>query len=232
MKKLFIIALSLYATALVGCGQSNSGSSSSVSATGVCSVGTWNGSACVDSSGNAIVTTTMQYYDYNKLYGSDGSTASGAMTVNSSTLAVFLKEALGVCDQTIYGYNYGYASCSNWTSGAFWVSFSIDSSLKPQIRFQAGPTYQYFNGMIGYPSGSAVYNPLILSSQTTYNLINNSQGFEIRSYGGAGTVAALRRIQIQVVSGALGSNTLSYAIYYPVNGNAVTLATGTFTRYQ
>lgn len=224
MKKLILTAITIYsAFALVACGQDNSantdvyncGTSGYVynTATGSCQyAGIYNN-----------VTDTKRFYDRK---------ATGLQIVNSGAYKAFLKEAMGVCDRQISGWTTGVYKCDSWVSGDLAVAFSINSTMKPEVRFEAQPVASYFNGSLGlYYNTGAVLNPLILNQSNTFSLINNSQGFEIRAQGSNLNAGGLRLIQIMVPNGTLASGTFSYEVYYPYNGVATKFATGTFRPY-
>lgn len=235
MKKLLMSLVAISSVVwFVGCSKSDGGGG----ALGVsCPSGSsYNGSYCIDANGNTVnpvgPTSTVQYYDYNwyQVY----TQYRGDLTiVNSAAYKAFLKEALGVCDTQVWTLfpNIGYANCNAWTGGSLSIAWAMDSALKPSISFTAYPTPQYFSASFGINGNGAALNPLNLYSATTYNLINNSKGFEIRSNGSSWNGGGLRLIQIQVPVGTLADNYFAYDVYYPLNGVATKFASGKFKRY-
>lgn len=243
MKKLFTALTVFYsALILVSCGSNNSNNNPVVGSMPVpaCPVNTiWNGSTCVNNTGVIPTSGTARYYDYNRYfspnaYGYGGvSTVNGDMTItNTGAYQQFLREAMGICDRNIWGWQAGLSDCANWVSGSFQVEFSIDSSLKPSVSFTAYPAPSYFNYFvnIGLTGGGAAFNPLVLSSNNTFSLINNSKGFEIRAQGSYWNGGGLRLIQIQVVQGTLNDGYFNFDLYYPYNNVATKIASGKFKR--
>ncbi|MGE5085282.1 MAG: hypothetical protein ACM3MG_03215 [Bacillota bacterium] len=243
MKKLIALGMILTAAlAIAGCGK---GSSSSNNAGVTCPVGSnWNGQYCVTSNGNIVSpgTTNIRYYDYIYYFQIDYFTkmptvnwpnSRKSMTITNPTVyKKFLKEAMAVCDRNIWGYSSGYASCDNWTGGSMILQIDLDSSLKPSVYFTAIPSYSMFTFNIGIDGGGMAYNPLALIQNTTYNLINQSQGFEIRTNGSYTNGGGLHLIQIQVVNGKPGDDSFTYQVYYPdANGNPQAFLTGILSRY-
>lgn len=238
MKKLLISLMAIYSAVLmIGCGKDGGGSTPVAPVTG-CPVGhILSGNVCVLTTGTNTVNGTVQFYDYNRYFVQSGygvSTSSGDMTItNAGAYKTFLKEAMGICDRNIWGIQAGLSSCDNWVSGSFQVSFSVNSSLKPVVRFEAYPAPSFFQGFIniGIDAGGVAFNPLILNQNNTFSLINDSKGFEIRANGSYWNGGGLRLIQIQVVQGTLNDGYFTYELYYPYNNVATKFASGKFKRY-
>lgn len=244
MKKLLasFVAMMSFATLMVGCSDGSGGGTTTVS----CPAGySYNGVNCVWTNGGTpitpgtpgTVTGPVQYYDFNRSYvqswGGVG-TVNGDMTiVNSGAYKQFLKEAMAICDRNIWGWSSGLSDCNNWVSGSFKIAFSIDSSMKPAVRFEAYPAPSFFswNFSLGWDAGGVAFNPLILNSNNTFSLINNSKGFEIRAQGSYWNGGGLRLIQIQVLQGTLQDGYFTYDLYYPYNNVATKFATGKFKKY-
>lgn len=233
MKKLLASFIAIYsAVMMIGCSK-DGGSKNNTTVYPTCAAGTvWNGAACVVNGGSNVVTTTVQYGDYN-YYMIDPSMRGNLSIVNAAAYETFLKEAMAVCDRTIWGWDIGLADCSKWSSGSFMISFAVDSSLKPAVRFEAypAPNWYYMTGNIGIQTGGMAFNPLVLTGNNTFNLVNSSQGFEIRAQGSMYNGGGLRLIQIIVNSGNLTQNEFNYELWYPYNNVATKIATGKFKRY-
>ena len=227
MKKLLFSTIALVSAVwFVGCSKGGGGSDTVIPTctyvNGVCSNGgiTYPGT-----------TTQVRYYDYKYYFDSTGMSypqyAGGMTIVNSGAYQAFLREAMAVCDNA--SYSYGSSSCSTWAQGSLQVQFTVDASMVPQIYFAAVPGASWGSFNFGwYGSNGVTMNPLTLNTGTTFSLINNSQGFEIRSQGSSLNAGGLKLIQIQVNQGTLGQNNLSYKLFYPYNGVATLFATGTF----
>ncbi|MDG0815376.1 hypothetical protein [Bdellovibrio svalbardensis] len=232
MKKLLMSLVAITSVVwFVGCSK-NDGGSGGVSN---CPVGSsWNGTYCVNSNGTIVnpTPTAKNYGDYSfyfsfeqGLYRPD--LRGNLQIYDAAAYKVFLKEAMKVCDLSTW--NWGGAGCDSWVQGSLQVSFSIDSSLKPTVDFRAVPAQTYWSGNLGFFTGGATLNPLQLYSNTTFSLINNSKGFEIRSNGSSWNAGGLGLIQIQVANGTLNDSQFTYKLFYK---NATTpFATGTFKSY-
>lgn len=244
MKKLIASFLVIYSTLmLISCGKDNGNPGNNYGyGYGVpgnvpvpaCPVNTiWNGAACVSNTGAIPNGGVAQYYDYNRYFYGYGSVVNGDMTIsNSAAYKQFLKEAMGLCDRNIWGWEAGLSDCANWVAGSFQVEFAVDSSLKPSVSFTAYPAPSYFNYFmnIGLSGGGAAFNPLVLTSNNTFSLINDSKGFEIRAQGSYWNGGGLRLIQIQVVQGTLNDGYFAFDLYYPYNNVATKIASGKFKR--
>ncbi|MGZ3770168.1 MAG: hypothetical protein ACXVCP_07720 [Bdellovibrio sp.] len=249
MKKLFASFLVIYSTVmLISCNQNNSspgygtGYGYTVPYGGgqipACPVNTiWNGATCINSTGVVPNGGIIRYYDFNRWFTASAygypSVVNGDMTiVNSAAYQQFLREAMGICDRNIWGWQAGLSDCANWVSGSFVVEFAIDSTMKPAVSFTAYPAPSYFNYFmnIGLTGGGMAFNPLTLNSNNTFSLINNSQGFEIRAQGSYWNGGGLRLIQIQVLQGTLNDGYFAFDLYYPYNNVATKIASGKFKR--
>lgn len=230
MKKLLFSTIALVSAIwFVGCSKGGGGSDTVIPTctyvNGVCNNGgiTYPGT-----------TTQVRYYDYkfffdlSNPYSPYNGVPGGLTITNTGAYQAFLKEAMAVCDN--YSYNTGASACSTWAQGSLQVQFTVDASMVPQIYFAAvpGSSSTWYNLYAGIPTGGVTMNPLMLTTGTTFSLINNSTGFEIRSQGSSLNAGGLKLIQIQVNQGTLGQNNLSYKLFYPYNGVATLFATGTF----
>lgn len=148
---------------------------------------------------------------------------------NGTPYKNFMKKALGVCDRAAN--SGGIYSCDSWLNSYFRLIVQAQSTISNQLRavFMVYPqvnTYgwygyqlpswnQFFMGVMGFPIPQeigAVRNPLAVD--TTVSLINNSQGFEARSYGAYDTLANKSLIQIQVTTGKILDNSLPVALFF------------------
>lgn len=236
MKKILISFLTVGAAFFLNaCGNSGGGGGATPVTPYACPVGqVWNGAGCVIG-GGITPNTTVQYYDYNRVFNAWGSvSANGDLVItHSGAYQAFLREAMGICDRSIWGWDSGLARCENWVSGSFQVSFSVNSGLTPSVKFEAAPAPSFFQYYINFGINAAgvAFNPLILTTNNTYSLINNSKGFEIRAQGSYWNGGGLRLIQIQVLQGTLNDGYFTYDLYYPYNNVATKFASGKFKRY-
>lgn len=242
MKSAITTFLAFGMLALVGC-NNGGGGSGNANPTPVCPanyVFDANRNACVSATGGPNLPNApeySQYYDYNRyfqnsMYGVQ--TTNGDMRiVHNEAYKTFLKEALAVCDRNIWGAEYGLADCNNWVTGSFQISWYMNSTMVPTVKFEAYPAPHFFSYTFsfGINGGGVAFNPLILSSNNTFNLINNSTGYEIRAQGTAYNASGLRLIQIQVHKGTLAQDTVTYELYYPYKNKPTKIATGKFKRY-
>ncbi|QDK46830.1 hypothetical protein DOM22_17535 [Bdellovibrio sp. ZAP7] len=246
MKKLILLLVTTASMlTFVGCGNNDSGGGGGAAAIPTCNYGsTWNGQYCVTSNGNIVSpgVTTMRFGDYKYWFQIDYYTRMPVQVVtqetgnlqitNTTVYAKFLKEAMAVCDRTIWGWNTGYANCSSWTTGSLMVQLDMSNSLKPSLYFTAIPSQQYFSFNIGINGGGMAYNPLALVQNTTYNLINQNKGFEIRTNGSSMNGGGLHLIQLQVPNGSINDSQVSYQLAYPdANGKGTVFATGVLKKY-
>ncbi|WP_374029254.1 hypothetical protein [Bdellovibrio bacteriovorus] len=241
MKKLLASFLAIYSALLMaGCGKDGGGSPAPVNPVPTCPSGqVWNGNVCVNGNPGQIPTSRVQFYDYNKYFTQTAwgvSTASGDMRITDATVyKTFLKEAMAICDRNIWGLQSGLADCNRWVDGSFQISWAMDSTMKPIVQFYAYPAPAYFQYTIslGINAGGVAFNPLILTSNNTYNLINQSKGFEIRAQGSMWNGGGLRTIYIQVLNGTLADSYVYYDVYYkhPDRNENIKFATGKFKKY-
>ncbi|UYL08761.1 hypothetical protein B9G69_017095 [Bdellovibrio sp. SKB1291214] len=243
MKKLILLVVTAASLAtFVGCSNNDSGGGGTVVPN--CVNSTWNGQYCVNNNGTIVSpgVTTMRFYDYTYWFQVDYYTKmpvavqpnarKSLQITNSSVYKKFLKEAMAVCDRNIWGGNYGYASCDAWTNGSLMFQLDMSNTMAPSIYFTAIPSQQYFSFSYGIDGGGMAYNPLALIQNVTYNLINSSKGFEIRSNGAATNAGGLHLIQIQVPTGSINDANITYQLAYPdSNGKGTVFATGVLTRY-
>lgn len=148
---------------------------------------------------------------------------------NSGVYREFLKKAMGACDQNhsdggIYG-------CDSWIAGDFQLNIQVPATQSTTLRatFAAYPrtsdyywygyslpsASDFFFGMFGFPvyvSQTIVKNPLPLDM--TVSVINDSKGFEARSYGDQWTAANRSLIQIQVFNGKLEQSAFDYKLSF------------------
>jgi hypothetical protein len=169
-------------------------------------------------------------------YQTDNYCYRNLTVTDSGVFRSFLKEAMGVCDQAHS--NGGMADCASWTSGYVKVEL-MSSGNQMNIAFYGYPyvnpyysySYQmpslsdFFLGMMGFPmfmeqqTYSVMQNPLYLS-MAVYP-INDSKGFEGRTYGNMYTVANRSLIQVQIAQGRLGDPSFNYVLSYAPTGTSV-----------
>jgi hypothetical protein len=92
----------------------------------------------------------------------------------------------------------------------------MGSNMVPALTFtayQPSSFYQYYVN-IGVNAGGMAYNPLILSSSNTYNMIEKNQGFEVRANGPWGTSSSRYLIQLIVRKGTIKDSSVTYELAY------------------
>lgn len=203
------------AVALTACGNSKKSSSGSVAGPGPNGGGGVYQNPYQNSNDSGYLADNFQYKNIN---------VSGATTYKS-----FLKKALGVCDRAAN--SGGIYSCDSWLNSYFRVIIQAQSTISNQLRavimvypqinnygwygYQLPSWNQFFMGVMGFPVPQqigAVRNPLALDM--TVSLINNSQGFEARSYGAYDTLANKSLVQVQVATGKILDNTLAVTLNF------------------
>ena len=222
MKKLFTPLMIVAVAALLGaCGKNTTSNNNNNNGSNICGTNQyWNGYQCVDGSGT-ISGNRVAFADGSGSFQMSGYQFSGNLRITDQTgYKAFLKEALGICDRNIWGYSSGLAKCSTWAAGQLYVSFNMGSNMVPALTFTAYPPssfYQYYVN-IGINAGGMAYNPLILSSSNTYNMIEKNQGFEVRANGPWGTSSSRYLIQLIVRKGTIKDSSVTYELAYK-NGN-------------
>lgn len=150
---------------------------------------------------------------------------------NTAAYKEFLKYAMGVCDRATY--TSGIYSCDSWVGGNLQLDVQVNtSSNTASFGFTAGPAQNWYSYgfYFGVVTNAWAINPLVLN-QGTYSLINNSQGFELRSYGSSANGGGLKLIQLQAKNTTLGTNNhISYELYFPYNNQPTRFATGRLIR--
>lgn len=239
MKKLVLSFIAIYASFVLTACPDGGGGTTMIPTCPATHVFDSSQNACVPINGSIVTPQSgpVRFYDFNRDYIQSGygvQTRTGDMQiVSANAYKAFLKEAMAICDRNIWGWEAGLAKCDSWVSGTFKLIVQIPENLRPFISFTAYPApnfYQYAVN-IGINGGGMAFNPLNLSSDTTFSLINNSKGFEIRGYGSYMNGGGLRLIQIQVHQGTLADGYLNYELWYPYNGHATKIAVGKLKRY-
>lgn len=176
---------------------------------------------------NGVTTPLYQNVMGGLTYGTDNYCYRNLTVSNSSILKTFLKEAMGVCDQAQS--TGGLADCQAWANGYLKMDIMSNGS---QLNFSlyaypyqssyynysySMPSFsEFFLGMLGFPvytqNFSAFRNPLTLG-MTVYP-INNSLGFEGRTWGDTYTVANRSLIQLQVAQGKAGDPYFTFTLSY------------------
>ncbi|WP_413558745.1 hypothetical protein [Bdellovibrio sp. HCB209] len=248
MKKLILLLVTAFSvTAFVGCSNNDSGGGGVAPVT--CNYGsTWNGQYCVTNNGQIVTpgTVSTRYYDYvyyfqidyytkmqvSPLYAPGTGQTKSMRITNAAVYKKFLKEAMAVCDRTIWGWNSGYASCDTWANGSLILQVDMTNNLKPAVYFTAIPSPQFYTFNIGIDGGGMAFNPLALIQNTTYNVYNQDKGFQIRTNGSSYNGGGLHLIEIHVPNGKINDKEFAYQIAYPdSNGKGTFFATGVMTRY-
>lgn len=221
MKYILGTFIVLYSMAMVvACGSNNTNNTTDPNALYPCPAGStfYNGN-CVSGYGG---------------YGGYGNVVQSGLGFNSSnysqnTLSItnstvynrFLKEVMALCDQGYY--NAGTSSCSTY-SGAYIMATlqAVDANANAaRLTVQVYPRYSNFGGWftVGPMNYATARNPIAFDM--TVSLINNSQGIEARSYGGANTIGALHLLQFIVTNGKLSDNYFDYKLAYDGTGGGV-----------
>jgi len=227
MKKIAFILIGLLSAAFMSaCGKSSSNNRGTGNVVTCPSGYVISNGVCV--LGGSVGTISGTFYDFN--YSATGY-GSGNLTIRSAAAyKEFLKSAMGVCDRSTW--NGGAASCDAWIGGFTQIALSSGSTSNSNtvsLQIRAWPQQSYWTGNFGIDTQGAYRNPLTLSG--TVSVINNYQGFEVRAYGDYYTGANRSLIQLMVKNGKLENSFFEYELYYPVNGQAVLMASGTLRRY-
>lgn len=156
-----------------------------------------------------ISTGTNPTNPYN-YYGTAGGTWSGRIQItNSGLYQQFLQEYGFVCNQNtinwIGNFNYGYQNCSNWSSNANLI-LSLASGVLPSAGFatlsvQTNFSYGYYGAQI----------PITINGQ--FQPINNNTGFQLLSYGFAGSYSYNASVSVEV-QGVPTANSLPVYLSY------------------
>lgn len=170
------------------------------------------------------------YYNTNDSgYLADNFQYRNITITNGTPYKNFIKKALGTCDRAAN--SGGIYGCDSWLNSYFRLIVQAQSTVATQLRavFMVYPqvnTYgwygyqlpswdQFFMGVMGFPVPQqigAVRNPLAVDM--TVSVINNSQGFEARSYGAYDTLANRSLIQVQVSNGKILDNQLPVVLSF------------------
>ena len=231
--------------------------------TGNCPVGSTLNSygQCVNSYGQVIGLDPNGYNNGSSIisYFADNWSSQRSITITDATAyKEFLRTTMGVCDRLQN--TGGTASCQSWVNGGLDViMMSPDTSgQNMNITFRAWPNisqYGYYSyqspgvaGAIGAFFGipyqvnaGGYFNPMS-KNDWTVSVVNNSQGFEARSYGPLYSVGNRSLIQVRVDQGKLGDGSFTVKFGFPncvqdsthsCSGQAgVWFAQGTFKRCQ
>lgn len=173
---------------------------------------------------------------------SDNHTRRNATISNAAIYKEFLKKATGMCDQAdISG---GIYSCDTLAAGDFQLNLQVASAQSTSLRatisvyprtngyawygYSLPSAQDFFFGLFGFPvyyQATVVKNPLPL--EMVVSVINDSKGFEARSYGDMQTAANRSLIQIQVFNGKLEQAAFDYQIAF----EGKVFATGRLQKY-
>lgn len=232
MKKLLFsfLGLAVITSYLIACGNNKSTSDQAINPyanNNGCPNGTYySGGFCYNSNG-------QQWNGYSNGYTSsinfisDNFSYRDVTITNGTVYRSFIKKAMGTCErQSNSG---GVYSCDSWVTGQFQLTVQVTNTQTQTLRatFAAYPSTngyswygyslpsasEFFYGMFGFPvyyDVGYVKNPLPLDM--TVSVINNSAGFEARSYGDYNTAANRSLIQLQVFSGKLEDSAFDYQL--------------------
>ncbi|MBX2987638.1 MAG: hypothetical protein KF802_07050 [Bdellovibrionaceae bacterium] len=254
MKHALWIFLGLYVSAMVvacGGGTNNISESDGLSNAGCPSGSTFYMGYCMNTYGQPIAgyngvayqSATSNPYGYSN---------AGQLTItNSSVYNQLLREGFGICDQA--SYSGGNTSCSSFNY--FMLSLqapNVDSNTI-RLTMETWPTnynnYQYYvNAPSWSQAGSCMftsfffggcymmpnqyqaqyYHSNIMPLNMVVSNINNSKGFEARSYGPSGTISQNKLIQFQVANGKFQDGYFDFQLVYGGQGNI--FATGRMVR--
>lgn len=224
------ISLLILAFALVGCGSSGGGG----------------GDQVVQPVPGLHQGTQVGFYAQTQNFVTPGFMNMGSTLSVSSGMTNMLGEAMGVCNREHS--TGGLANCQTWLSGAFDIVIYADGGAQTnQVRLivRAVPGSQMNNmGWYSYslpsfkqfiagllfgvmPTNPAGYfNPMVLD--TAINPINQSKGFELRSFGPRVSQAYNRMFQLVVNNGKLEDPQFGYTLFY----NGIAVASGQMVRCQ
>lgn len=234
-RRISALVMTLGLLFLAGCGSSSSGGSAGVPPGGYnpCVAG-----YCIQNYQNI----TTGYYAQSPNFPTGTYQNNNSVMNVSGSVTSLLAEAMGVCNRGYY--NGGLADCNTWLNGYYDLVFMVDPANKDKVTviFRAYPmvgqsyyTYnlpspqQFFGSLIGLPlpqNPQGVFNPMILNS--TINPVNNSQGFEIRSYGPQVSAGYNKLLQLQVASGKIQDERFAFNLFW--NGSQI--ASGTLVKCQ
>lgn len=250
MKHIFWIFVAMYTALIaVGCGNKGGGGETTTVVNTCVSLNAYG--QCLDQ--NGVVTGVYSNTNGLNYFADNWSQQRTIQITDQQTYREFLRTTMGVCDRAQN--NGGIASCSAWMNGGFDVIINVVSSTALNVVFRAWPQYNqgvnywsmtpdlkgFILGFFGVPAmqTAGVYlNPMVLNTFQVYP-INNSQGFEARSYGPSFSFGNRSLIQIRVEQGQLGATSLPFSLGYPnyvstgngPNGGVGTVfATGTLAR--
>lgn len=190
----------------------------------------------------------QMWANYYRTYGY--SLATSASFTPNSNFKLILKEAMGVCDQN--SSTGGVYDCTNWQNSGYHdigVEFSgaTPNTAKVIIRSYPNQTSGYsaswslpsvgdalssFFGFGTYTETQATYNPMVV--QMAGDPINDSQGFQLTSYGPNWSKAWNNKITIVVESGKIEDSSLSFKLKYKKDGSSslTLVGEGTLNRCQ
>ncbi|MBX3016648.1 MAG: hypothetical protein KF767_02070 [Bdellovibrionaceae bacterium] len=221
---------------LSGCGSSSSGGSPATPPITVVPQTPCLGNNCVYQTPNSVI----GFYSQSANFPSGLFMNNGSVLQPQGAVVNILQDAMGVCNRGYY--NGGYADCQNWVNGIYDLVFLVNPQNPNQVTviFRAYPqqqsyTYnlprwdQFFMSLMGWPvamNPQGTFNPMILTS--TIHPVNNSQGFEIRTYGPQVSAGYNKLLQLQVPVGKIEDQNFNYELFW--NGDKI--AIGTLVRCQ
>lgn len=167
---------------------------------------------------------------------------NGSVLQPTSAVTTILEDAMGVCNRGHY--NGGLADCNSWVNGYYDLVFTVNPTNPNQVTlvFRSYPvvnqswyTYNlpspqaFFTSLLGWPiaqNPQGTFNPMILNA--TIHPVNNSQGFEIRSYGPQVSAGYNKLLQLQVGVGKIEDQRFNFELFW----NGAKIAVGTMARCQ
>ena len=257
MKNFMILSL-IFASlfVVVNCSPKNSSNGNvgvSATAFGACPAGQWySNGQCYGDNGNG----GQAGYNLSNGFYADNYSGYGTsfQITNVEKMKYFFKYAMGVCDRGDNNYqNIGSANCDYYIQGYRDLIIQLPQSgntggalITVIAKPKSNPYVNYYGQLpsgwgllgaaLGYVTGIYIPDPSYytgayrdpLQIPAELSPFNNSQGFEARGYGDYWTGANQTFIAVQVESGSVTSQTLSYKLL--VGG--VEAARGTMSRCQ
>lgn len=232
MKLATAVVMSLGMMLLSGCGSSSSGGTPATPP-----ISPYVQNPCMTGANCAYQTpnSVKGFYSQSASFPAGIFQNNGSVLQPQGAVVNILQEAMGVCNRGYY--NGGYADCQNWVNGIYDLVFMVNPQNPNQVSiiFRAYPQQQYytynlprwdqfFMSLMGWPAPvnpQGAFNPMILTA--TIHPVNNSQGFEIRSYGPQVSAGYNKLLQLQVPFGKIEDQSFNYELFW--NGDKIAIGT-------